>query len=191
VLQFGSDRFVFAPSSPSPRRKLSGLGACSRGACHQGNSVSFFSHPQRSTRLRCYVIVPDGGLRGSAGARSVESMAAFKSCLLTYRFCVGTRVPCLLRLDGRLDRRLLVRSIRKKSELLRFAIAFLLQHELPLEREFTSALLHSNDKRKCVQRFLENPSSAGPAVRTKRNLRRLRRRNAKEPFDAPDADHFS
>jgi len=55
--------------------------------------------------LRCYVLVPDGKVRDSAGPAHVESTAAFIAAFLRVVFVVttGTQLFRLLRLDVRFD----------------------------------------------------------------------------------------
>jgi hypothetical protein len=81
-----------------------------RGPYHRGNSVVFFRaiRSEAVSGLRCYVLVPDGRLRGSAGPAHVESMAAFIAAVLRIDFVLATWHP-LLRLQ-RLDVRTILRS---------------------------------------------------------------------------------
>jgi hypothetical protein len=109
----------------------------------------FFScNPQRSTRLRCHVLVPDGKVRVSAGPAHAESTAAFIAAFLRVVFVVTNRHSTIPSTYGWTFDLTIVRSkviaSDKNSGLLRFAIAFLFQHELPRARGNPSVLLHRN-----------------------------------------------
>lgn len=78
---------ILGPPLPLPylqaQLRVESGSSLSRGADHQGNSVAFFflCGFTRQLQLRCYVPVSDGRLRGSVGAPSAQSLAAFKAAL--------------------------------------------------------------------------------------------------------------